>query len=975
MLARLEVREKLNLLVVIPLVMVTLLLVPWLANGINNARTSAATAQTATLARSTSALVTELQQSRLLAVAYLGSSTLSANAFVVQLEQANDARASLADEATAARHPGLAAATDIERDLRALGATVVARNVSATDAVARFGPYIDRLVDALELTRQTTITSSDTWSLSALDALFRSDEAASQANALLLAAASSSVDRPGTLAAVTTSLTQATAAGDQFLRQADPGSRGVFTQATRGPSAAQIEQDKAQIATAKSPTLLAQLAPQAFSAVRSASSLRQMVEAGVSQNVVVSAAASAQADQYSALGLAAAALGLLVGIIALSLVVGRSVSVPLRRLTAAAGTVADLAQDELLRVADEDAQVAAAPRLVAIDVNSADEIGDLAQAFNRVQATAALLLERQVVSRRNVASMFASVGMRTSNLVGRQLALIDGLERAEESPDKLATLYRLDHVSTRLRRSASSLVVLSGSSESSGEGRPLPLADAVRSALGTVEDYQRVTIAELPEAWLSPATASDVVLLLAELIENAVLFSPPRTIVEISAAMSSDGGCVMSIVDHGMGMPAERIAEENARLLRRERLDLAPTNVLGLFVVGRIARRHRLHVRLEPAEGHGVTAVVRFPETALVAARAGGPTPLSSQPHRAPASARVGAAPPLEDAGPRRPDARLSGPDAGRAAGPALAAGLRRREPGRAWSDTGRTAPGPWPAPQQPPVPAPDQPPPPWSTPSPAVLGVPRRVPGASLSGLERTQPVPGPAESGSPTVDPDEARRQIEQVEQAVEQADTDAVLGTTAAQRETAVQAARASVPRRVPGAALDSLGRVDAVPPVAEQSTGPVDADQVRASLDDLDAAILASRGQSGTPGPARPVPLPAQSERVPPPATAAGVRLPARRVPGAALAALAGRDGVGGSGRVSSIPERPDAVRSQIDELDAADALLSGAGPGPDGAGSPTQAAAETTDETDLQRPARHRHEPDSSADDPAGGVSA
>ena len=169
-----------------------------------------------------------------------------------------------------------------------------------------------------------------------------------------------------------------------------------------------------------------------------------------------------------------AVIGILVSaiVVGLALVVGRSVSRPLRRLTTAARGVADLAETELQRVADEDTGPEAVPRLAAITVTSSDEIGDLATAFNRVQSTAASLLERQVAGRRNVAAMFASVGRRTTNLVGRQLALIDTLEKSEEDPDTLGTLYRLDHVSTRLRRNASSLVVLSGSSEAGGEGRP-----------------------------------------------------------------------------------------------------------------------------------------------------------------------------------------------------------------------------------------------------------------------------------------------------------------------------------------------------------------------------------------------------------------------------------------------------------------------------------------------------------------------
>ena len=148
---------------------------------------------------------------------------------------------------------------------------------------------------------------------------------------------------------------------------------------------------------------------------------------------------------------------------ALAIALSRSIANPLRRLTSAATTVADLADTELTRVTDSEESDEQVPQLPPIDVTTSDEVGQLAAAFNRVQSTATMLVERQAVRRNNVSLMFANVAQRTQNLVGRQLALVDELERNEQDGRLLASLYRLDHLSTRLRRTADNLLVVAGS--------------------------------------------------------------------------------------------------------------------------------------------------------------------------------------------------------------------------------------------------------------------------------------------------------------------------------------------------------------------------------------------------------------------------------------------------------------------------------------------------------------------------------
>src|SRR5439155_10405367 len=156
-----------------------------------------------------------------------------------------------------------------------------------------------------------------------------------------------------------------------------------------------------------------------------------------------------------------------------------------------ADRVARVSEAELTRVADDESDSPTPMQLEPVDISARDEVGDLARAFERVQGTAVRMVERQVASRRNVAQMFGHVGRRTQNLVGRQIALIDRLERDESDPDRLEYLYRLDHVSSRLRRNAGSLVVLSGATGANEQHEPVALADVVRLALAEIEDFVR----------------------------------------------------------------------------------------------------------------------------------------------------------------------------------------------------------------------------------------------------------------------------------------------------------------------------------------------------------------------------------------------------------------------------------------------------------------------------------------------------
>ena len=345
---------------------------------------------------------------------------------------------------------------------------------------------------------------------------------------------------------------------------------------------------------------------------------RAAMEAQISADVIASAHDQEVTAQSYALGLVVGAAVVLLLLLALEYRVRRSVVAPMIRLTKAATQIADVTRADLERVADEDdeADPQAVPSFDTVPVFTRDEIGLLAESFNRVQDSAIRVLERQMAVRRNTAEMFGNVGRRIHNLTGRQLSLIDAAEREETDPSVLERLYRIDHIAVRLQRGADSLMLLSGETEPALGDSPLRLTDVVRSAVGRVEGYQRVVLSAEGDVTVAPAAVGDLTLIVAELVENAVSFSPQTAAVDISVRPTAQGAYV-EIVDHGVGMTPARLAEENARLVRRERLDLAPTRVLGLFVVGRLARRCGITVRLSATSGGGVTVRLDIPANLL----------------------------------------------------------------------------------------------------------------------------------------------------------------------------------------------------------------------------------------------------------------------------------------------------------------------------------------------------------------------
>ncbi|GJF28050.1 hypothetical protein KNE206_07500 [Kitasatospora sp. NE20-6] len=279
-----------------------------------------------------------------------------------------------------------------------------------------------------------------------------------------------------------------------------------------------------------------------------------------------------------------------------------------------------------------------------------DEIGQVHGALARVQRAAVTAAVERAEVLSGVSGVFVNLARRSQVLVHRQLTLLDAMERRTEDPAELADLFRLDHLTTRMRRHAEGLIILSGAAPGRAWRRPVPLMDVVRAAVAEVEEYARVEVHRLPPAAVSGPAVADLTHLVAELVENATGFSPPHTRVHIRGEQVGNG-YALEIEDRGLGMGPEALADANRRIAASEQVDLFDSDRLGLFVVSRLARRHEVRVALRPSAYGGTTAVVLLPTALLEATGSGTGSDLVTAPAAPAAPAAVPAAAVAEETG------------------------------------------------------------------------------------------------------------------------------------------------------------------------------------------------------------------------------------------------------------------------------------------------------------------------------------
>ncbi|MET8130847.1 nitrate- and nitrite sensing domain-containing protein [Streptomyces sp. NPDC005251] len=310
-----------------------------------------------------------------------------------------------------------------------------------------------------------------------------------------------------------------------------------------------------------------------------------------------------------------------VGLIALlislvmSVRIGRSLIRDLRRLRLEAHEASGVRLPSVMRRLSAGEQVDVETEVPRLEYDR-NEIGEVGQALNTLQRAAVEAAVKQSELREGVSEVFVNLARRSQVLLHKQLTLLDTMERRTEDTDELADLFRLDHLTTRMRRHAEGLVILSGAAPSRQWRKPVQLMDIVRAAVAEVEDYERVEVRRLPRVALTGPAVADLTHLVAELLENATVFSPPHTAVHVVGERVANG-FTLEIHDRGLGMAAEALLDANLRLAETPEFELSDTDRLGLFVVSRLAQRQNVRVSLQPSPYGGTTAVVFMPDALL----------------------------------------------------------------------------------------------------------------------------------------------------------------------------------------------------------------------------------------------------------------------------------------------------------------------------------------------------------------------
>jgi signal transduction histidine kinase len=317
------------------------------------------------------------------------------------------------------------------------------------------------------------------------------------------------------------------------------------------------------------------------------------------------------------IGLLAVAASILV-----SLLVGRGLVRELTALSQAAHELADQRLPEVVRRLAAGQQVDVPSGDLGVRARS-DEVREVRDAFAKVRQTAIEAAVGQARLREGMSEVFRKLARRSQSLLHRQLTLLDSMERRARDPHLLEDLFRADHLTTRMRRNAENLIILSGHEPARGWRQPVPLVDVLLGAVAEVEDYTRIKVIGSSGAALAGRAVGDVIHMLAELAENATAFSPPNTPVIMTGDVVGQGFAV-EIEDRGLGMNPDKLAEVNDRLANPPSFDLSSADQLGLFVAGQLAKRHDIRIHLRPNPYGGATAIVLIPRTLVVPDEDGG---------------------------------------------------------------------------------------------------------------------------------------------------------------------------------------------------------------------------------------------------------------------------------------------------------------------------------------------------------------
>jgi signal transduction histidine kinase len=495
--------------------------------------------------------------------------------------------------------------------LGTIRAAVDSGAMSPTAAFQAYNGMIDAEFRLFEASIQDRASSLAEVSIGALDGAY-ADEMANREATLVAGALADG----GQMSASARQLFVSSAASRSLLMNdtltfLTPSLRGGYLSIAHSPEYQRYQAMERQISDGSSGPV--QVNAGAWAAV-SQTYLTEMQNAELQSSTALAAMSASLSNRQATEAVVAGGAGLLAVLVSVALLVwfGRKLTTDLTRLD---DSVRGMAQERLPRVVErlrrgDDVDVLA--ESPPPDSSTVREIARIAESFGTVQRAAVAAAVDQASIRKGVSQVFLNISMRSQSLLHRQLAMLDSMERRATEPKALADLFRLDHLTTRMRRHAEGLIILSGATPGRGWREPVPVVDVLRAAVAEVEDYVRVDVVSESRDLVAGNVVNDVIHLVAELIENATVFSPPNTRVEVRADRAG-AGVVAEIEDRGLGVSAEDLARINQRLANPPEFDLADSEQLGLFVVGRLAARHNIQVSLRLSAYGGTTAILVLP--------------------------------------------------------------------------------------------------------------------------------------------------------------------------------------------------------------------------------------------------------------------------------------------------------------------------------------------------------------------------
>nr|MDQ2877012.1 nitrate- and nitrite sensing domain-containing protein [Actinomycetota bacterium] len=583
----------------------------------------------------TSALIKAVAAERSTAVLYLAAPAPTALAALNKAEGATS-KAVKTFEGASMSGPVAAGASELDKvetrqlirasaQLAGLRSAVTARGVTLLSALNQYSAIVNLGIDVIQQEIQkSNISIPIVTTAEQQTYLFESAELVLQESDLYISSVISGSFTPAARAEFAQLVGTRRYLVATALPQLDPASHALYAKYVKPQLSAGLVQVENAVLSHQAPRGRPPVAPAAWArgVAPYVTALGKTLTAGTTAIVaqVRSNAGSKLLQLVLSAGLGLAAI---IFSVIFSILVGRGLISQLKGLRLSALELANDRLPSVIRRLRDGENVDVAAETPALEAGteqaskSSDEIDQVQEAFNIVQRTAIEAAVDEANLRRGVSDVFRNLARRSQVLLHRQLRLLDGMERRASEPEELEDLFRIDHLTTRMRRHAEGLIILSGESAGRTWRHPVPLMDVLRAAVAEVEDYTRIRVEARTRAALSGTAVADVIHLIAELAENATVFSPPNTPVKISGDIVGRGFAV-EIEDRGLGITEERLAEINQNLADPPAFDLSGSDRLGLFIAGRLARRHDIKITLRPSVYGGTSAIVIIPVTLVL---------------------------------------------------------------------------------------------------------------------------------------------------------------------------------------------------------------------------------------------------------------------------------------------------------------------------------------------------------------------